>query len=148
MSFIKESSPIMGQDGGRESFQRDTYVKFPDLYSNWKWDVPKSLPTYGHAYSKHGSHITDAKLKARAINDKVQIGRWDNQKDAAKLISEVAKQGPGVYDIELPSNVGGTSFLKTGEKVPADRAIIVVREDNSITSAYPYNSTHPTKPER
>ncbi|CAH1203869.1 hypothetical protein PAECIP111893_02097 [Paenibacillus plantiphilus] len=32
-------------------------------------------------------------------------------------ISEVAKQGPGVYDIELPSNVGGTSFLKTGEKV-------------------------------
>ncbi|OAB35930.1 hypothetical protein PGLA_21105 [Paenibacillus glacialis] len=137
-----------GPGGKKRGDEGTGNVKFPDLYSNWKWDVPKSLPTYGHAYSKHGSHIPDAKLKARAINDKVQIGRWDNQKDAAKLISEVAKQGPGVYDIELPSNVGGTSFLKTGEKVPADRAIIVVREDNSITSAYPYNSSHPTKPER
>ncbi|MCG7376203.1 hypothetical protein MH215_04310 [Paenibacillus sp. ACRSA] len=108
--------------------------------------MQKSLPTYGHAYSKHGSHISDAKLKARAINDKVQIGRWDNQKDAAKLISEVGKKGQGVYDIELPSDVGGTSFLKTGEVIPADRAIIVVREDNSITSTYTYNSGHPTKP--
>jgi len=115
-----------------------------DSYSKWNWGNPKSAPTYGHAYTEYGSHLKPQSLINRASNKGFQIGQWLDQTSVSKFISGVAKNGPGVYDEVLPSNVSGRSFLGDGTELSTDMARIVVGKDGSITTAFPYNSEYPT----
>jgi hypothetical protein len=61
---------------------------------------------------------------------------------AADFIANVAKKGPGVHNIRLPSGMG-RSFLADGTELSTDMARIVVKGDGSIRTAFPFSSAHP-----
>lgn len=48
----------------------------------------------------------------------------------------------GVYDVPLTEGFG-RSFLEDGTELSPDRAIVVVKPDGSVRTAYPYHSAHP-----
>lgn len=114
------------------------------LNPKWKWGNPKSGPTYGHTFDDHGQKVTDRQLADRARGMRHQIGKFLNNQAAAVYLAEVAKKGPGVYDLPLPSHIKGRVFLPNGTELTPDRIKVVIKEDGSIRTAYPYNSGYPT----
>ena len=108
------------------------------------WGNLGSEVTYGNAFSEHGSHhqIKDLMIKAKA--NKQQFGQWINDQQAADFIAEIAqKRGVGTYDVTLPNDLPRRLFLATGIQDRADMARIIVKEDGSVQTAYPFNSHHP-----
>jgi|GEM_PF-2419440 len=110
-----------------------------------KWGNPKSNKTYGHTFLQHGQKKTVEQLKDRARDAKHQIGQWLDDKQAADYLSEIAKGREGILDIVLPDNIAGRSVLPDGTVVDVDKAIVVMKSDGSIKTAYPYNSAYPTQ---
>lgn len=56
------------------------------------------------------------------------------------FLANVAKKGEGVYDVMLPADIKGRSFLPDGTEVTTDMARVIVKPDRSIRTAFPYNS--------
>ena len=109
--------------------------------NNFKWGNPASTPTYGHAFTKHGSKVKSQQLidRARALDH--QVGRWLDDKKAADFLAEIAKKGPGVHEVPLPQGFPAESFLGNGTKLIPDKARVIVRSDGSIKTAYPFDSS-------
>nr|WP_242466809.1 polymorphic toxin-type HINT domain-containing protein [Brevibacillus brevis] len=115
----------------------------------WKWGNSKSGPTYGHTFDEHGQKVTDRQLADRARGMGHQIGKFLDNQSTADFLADVAKEGSGVYDLALPSHIKGRAFLPDGTELTPDRFKVVIKEDGSIKTAYPYNSGYPTsKPKR
>ena len=76
--------------------------------------------------------------RARSLGH--QVGQWLDDQNAADFLAEIAQRGEGVYDVHLPSNVRGRSFLPNGTEVFADMARVVVKADGSIRTAFPFSS--------
>lgn len=79
----------------------------------------------------------------RAKSSGFQIGKWTNDQEAVDFVTDIAKKGPGTYEVKLPNNVKGQAFLPNGTEIPTDMAVIVVRPNGGVTTAYPYNSAYP-----
>ncbi len=118
--------------------------------ANLKWGNPTSKPTYGHTFLDHSQKVKDTKLIDRARTKDLthpasapnQIGAWNNDQAAADLIAEAVRgRKPGeVFDIDIPAAMG-RSFTADGTKLTVDKARIVVGEDGSITTSFPFSST-------
>jgi len=85
---------------------------------------------------------------ARARDGGKQLGQWKDNQIVADFIAEIAqKKGAGTHDVPLPSKHGkhfpAVVYLKTGFKHYADKARIIVKEDGSVETAYPFSSSHP-----
>lgn len=76
--------------------------------------------------------------RARSLNH--QVGQWSNNQNAADFIAGIAKNGPGKYDVLLPSDISGRSFLPNGTEVNVDMARIIVKPNGAVRTAFPYNS--------
>lgn len=115
-----------------------------------RWGNPKSKPTYGHTFLDHGQKVKDEQLIDRArtkdLNEPAtaphQIGAWNNDKTAADIIAEAVRgRKPGdVFDITIPAK-SGRSFTGDSKALTADKARIVIGENGSVTTAYPFSST-------
>ena len=139
--IVVAESGILGDVFYRAQELKDNLISFisPDKL---KWGNPKSTPTYGHTFSEHGEKKTAEQLTDRARSLGNQVGQWSNNQDAADFLADIAKNGEGVYDVDLPSNVEGRSYLPDGTEVTADKAKVVVKSDGSIRTAYPYSSAY------
>ena len=113
-----------------------------------KWGNPKSTPTYGQTIYEHGQRKTPQQLIGRANgkNNKTQVGQWLDDQQAADFLADFAinnTEGPGVYDVELPSEIKGRSFMPDGTELDVNMARIIIDWDGSIKTAFPYNSSYP-----
>ena len=115
------------------------------LNTKLKWGNPKSVPTYGHTFSQHGKKFSTQQLldRARGFENPHQVGQWLDEQQAADFLADVVKNQEGVLDVELPAEIKARSILPDGSEVIPDRAIIVIKPDGSIRTAYPYNSLYP-----
>jgi RHS repeat-associated protein len=109
---------------------------------NLRWGNPASRPTYGHTFLRHGSRLRPSQLIDRARTEGHQIGQWTDELEAANLIADVARRGPGVYDVAIRSGLG-RSFLGDGTQLVADMARVVVRPNGAVSTAFPFSSLHP-----
>nr|WP_305121013.1 RHS repeat-associated core domain-containing protein [Saccharibacillus sp. JS10] len=107
-----------------------------------KWGNPKSTPTYGHTFSDHGQTQSSSQLYNRSRSKGTQQGRWWNDQEAADFITPIAKQGYGIYNVPVPSSMNARTFFGNNRYIDADRAIIAVRADGSVRTAYPFNSNY------
>ncbi|MCG7410891.1 hypothetical protein MH117_26260 [Paenibacillus sp. ACRRX] len=112
--------------------------------NNFKWGNPKSTPTYGHAFSEHGVKKKPNQLIDRAKGKGHQIGQWLDEKSAADFLAGVAKKGPGVYEVSLPSSIKSRGYLPNGTDIKPDMVRVIVKENGGIRSAFPYSSAHPS----
>jgi RHS repeat-associated protein len=108
----------------------------------FKWGNPTSRPTYGHTFSDHTAKLRPEQLTERARGLGHQVGQWSNDKAAADFIANVAKKGPGVHNVQLPSGMG-RSFLADGTELTTDMARVIVKPDGSVRTAFPFSSAHP-----
>lgn len=114
------------------------------LNPKWKWGNPKSTPTYGHTFSEHGAKKKPNQLIDRARGKGHQISQWLDEKSAVDFLAEVAKKGPGVHEVPLPSSIKSKGYLPDGTEIKPDMARVIVKEDGGIRSAFPYSSAHPS----
>ncbi|WP_231517236.1 contractile injection system protein, VgrG/Pvc8 family [Paenibacillus sp. UNCCL52] len=112
--------------------------------NNFKWGNPKSTPTYGHTFSEHGAKKKPNQLIDRARGKGHQISQWIDENSAADFLAEVAKKGPGVHEVPLPSTIKSRGYLPDGTEIKPDMARVIVKEDGGIRSAFPYSSAHPS----
>lgn len=105
---------------------------------------PKSAPTYGHTFSEHGAKKLPNQLIDRARANGHQIGQWLDEKSAANFITDVAKKGSGVHEVQLPSSLKTRGYLPDGTEIKPDMARVVVKENGAVRTAYPYSSAHPS----
>ncbi|WP_249956914.1 RHS repeat-associated core domain-containing protein, partial [Escherichia coli] len=110
--------------------------------SDFKWGNPKSKPTYGHTFSEHGQKMKPNQLIDRARNKGHQVGQYLDDNSAADFIASVAKKGPGVHDVPLPTNIKSRGYLPDGTEVVPDMARVVVKPDGSVRTSFPFNSSH------
>ncbi|ELY2857115.1 hypothetical protein SMC92_004246 [Cronobacter dublinensis] len=82
-------------------------------------------------------------LKDRARSKGHQFGQFLDDDSAADFIASVAKNGPGVHDVQLPENIKGRGYLPDGTKVIPDMARVVVKADGSVRTSVPFSSLHP-----
>ncbi|WP_236347619.1 hypothetical protein [Paenibacillus plantiphilus] len=130
-------------DNGSSSGSRGPEGK-GESANNFKWGNPKSTPTYGHTFSEHGAKKKPNQLIDRARGKGHQISQWLDEKSAADFLAEVAKKGPGVHDVPLPSSIKSRGYLPDGTEIKPDMARVIVKEDGGIRSAFPYSSAHPS----
>ena len=69
-----------------------------------------------------------ATTKTREDNDLAQVAQ---------------KEGPGKHEIPLPSHIRGESYLGDETKFVPDMVRVIVRDDGSIRTAFPYFSGAP-----
>ena len=111
---------------------------------DFKWGNPKSGPTYGHTFIDHTSKLKDSQLIDRARSLKHQVGKWVNDQEAAAFLSNVAKNGPGVYDVPLPDNLKGKVFLPDGTEISPNMVRVVVKPTGGVKTGFPFNDKYPT----
>ncbi|MGM1050422.1 MAG: WXG100 family type VII secretion target [Bacillota bacterium] len=128
--------------GGGRLLKKDEGT--PKVPTNFKWGNPKSAPTYGHTFSEHGAKKKLTQLIDRARGKGHQISQWLDEKSAADFLAEVAKKGPGVHEVTLPSSIRSRGYLPDGTEIKPDMARVIVKEDGGIRSAFPYSSAHPS----
>ena len=110
----------------------------------FKWDNPKSKPTFGHTFIDHGQKKSLTSLKDRARGKGHQVGQFLDDNAAAGVISKAAQNyGPGVHTFPIPDGLTTRVVLPDGTEVIADRIRIVVRPNGALKTAFPYNSNHP-----
>jgi hypothetical protein len=110
-----------------------------------KWDNLKSVPTWGHTFTKHGSKVKDSQLIDRARSVGHQIGAWSDDVAAANFLASVATTlGPGAHKLPMPSGLRGRVFTGDGQAHVPDQVLIVVTEIGSVKTAYPQSSRIPT----
>ena len=110
---------------------------------NFKWGNPKSKPTYGHTFSEHGQKMKPTQLIDRARNKGHQVGQYLDDSAAAEFIGSVAQKGPGVHDVPLPNNIKGRGYLPDGTEIVPDMARVVVKNDGSVRTSFPFISSQP-----
>lgn len=136
LGFVKKVSRALKLADDIKKAQKAAKAKL------FKWGNPKSTPTYGHTFSEHGSKKKPNQLIDRAKALKHQVGQWLDEKSAADFLSKVAKKGPGVHEVPLPSSIRSRSYLPDGKEVKADSARVVVKADGGIKTAFPYNKSY------
>ena len=87
-------------------------------------------------------------MMIKAREQGYQLGQWTDDKKAAEFIAKIAKErGVGVHDVPLPrtalESFPSVVYLSTGMKHYADKERIIVNEDGSVKTAYPFISTYP-----
>lgn len=100
---------------------------------------------------KHSSKIKSQQLIERVQAEQHQVGKWLDNKIAADFLDEVVKNEPDInlpnrdklYYIDLPNGVNGVSYLPDGTELTADKAIVIVKDNGGIRTAYPFNSNYP-----
>ncbi|QXH45336.1 RHS domain-containing protein [Pseudomonas xanthosomatis] len=107
-----------------------------------KWGNPKSRPTYGHTFLDHGQKLKANQLIDRARGKGHQVGQYLDDNAAAGFVADVAKKGPGVHDMPLPSHIKGRGYLPDGTEIVPDMARVVVKPDGSVRTSFPFNSSH------
>jgi hypothetical protein len=111
---------------------------------NYKWGNPKSVPTYGHTFLDHGQKVTLTQLKDRARGLQHQIGQYLDDNHAAKVLADLAQtQQAGVYDVPIPEGLQTRLVLPDGTEIVADSLRIVIKDNGTIRTSYPFNSQHP-----
>lgn len=64
-----------------------------------------------------------------------------DEQGAADFIAQIAKEkGAGVHEVPLPQGLKTRSFLSDGTEIVPDMARIIVKQDGSVRTAFPYNS--------
>ncbi|AYH08029.1 hypothetical protein H4F66_09725 [Pectobacterium parmentieri] len=109
---------------------------------NLKWGNPKSKPTYGHTFSEHGQKVKPNQLIDRARGKGHQVGQYLDDNSSAEFIANIAKKGPGVHDVPLPTNIKSRGYLPDGKEITPDMARVVVKPDGSVRTSFPFNSSH------
>jgi len=125
-----------------------SFLEMMSITVFFDWNNPESKETYGKTFVDHGSHFPIPEMMTKAKNSGHQLGQWQDNQIAADFIAEIAQEkGAGVYDVTLPSSATESFpaivYLATGFKHQADKARIIVKEDGSIDTAYPFSSKHP-----
>lgn len=98
---------------------------------------------YGHTFSERGQRQMPTQLIDRARNLGNQVGQWLDGQKAADFLAGFGKKGAGAYDVQLPLNVGGCSFLPNGTEIIADMVRVIVKPNGSIRTAFPFSSLYP-----
>lgn len=118
---------------------------------NKKWDTPKSVITFGHAFIKHSQNKTRDQIADRAASLGHQVGQFLDDKKAAKVLAQFIQEKsplPGVHSIPIPNDLKARVILPDrATEVHADSILIVIDRDGQPTSSYPYNSKYPTQNE-
>ncbi|ADO71749.1 hypothetical protein [Stigmatella aurantiaca] len=135
---LPATAVAMGSDGGSGERASAAFGGPEEL----KWGNPLSRPAYGHTFLDHTSKPSSTRLADKARSLGHQIGQWTDDQAAAAFIANVAKRGPGVHDVPLPTGLG-RSFLADGSELATDMARVVVKSNGAVRTAFPYNSAHP-----
>ena len=119
---------------------------FLERFFNWK--NPECETTYGTTFTEHGSHHEVVAMMIKAREQGRQLGQWTDDKKVAEFIAKIAKEkGVGVHDVPLPRTAlegfPSVVYLSTGMKDCADKVRVIVNEDGSVKTAYPFSSVHP-----
>ena len=83
-----------------------------------------------------------SQLIDRARNKGHQVGQYLDDNSAADFIASIAKKGPGVHDVPLPTSIKSRGYLPDGKEIVPDMARIVVKPDGSVRTSFPFNSLH------
>jgi RHS repeat-associated protein len=118
-------------------------TKAPKAPQGPKWENPKSRPTFGHTFELHSAKLKPNQLADRAKAKGHQVSQWTDDVAAAKLIADVAKQqGEGIHNVNIQAGMG-RSFLGDATELTTDMARVVVKQDGTVRTAFPYNSSYP-----
>jgi len=136
------SSDPIGLWGGLDPFQ---YSLNPILCADplglapLKWDNPKSEPTFGHTFKKHGK----GKKKTQSLIDTARAkntpqGQWASDEEAAKVLADKRScASGGVVDVDIPPGLGNV-IMPDGTIVPTTKARLVPDpETGGYVSAFP-----------
>ena len=116
----------------------------PNARTDLRWGNPRSRPTFGHTFSQHGQRVRPSQLQDRARGLGHQVGGFTDDAAAAQRIADVARnRGPGVHDVPL-DGVGARGYLPDGTAVQPDMMRVVVKDDGSVRTAFPFDSAHGT----
>jgi hypothetical protein len=110
------------------------------------WGNPKSYPTYGHTFSDHGQKVKLAQLIDRARGLNHQNGQFLNDNDAARILGDLVQSHqlqPGVHDLPIPADLKTRVVLPDGTEIKADSLRIIIKQDGTIRTSFPMNSTFP-----
>lgn len=109
-----------------------------------KWGNPKSTPTYGHTFLQHGEGVRLSELIDRARGLGHQNGQFLDDYEAARILGDLAQaRGPGVYEIPIPEGLETRVVLPDGTEVEADFLRLVIKNDSSIRTSFPFSSNYP-----
>ncbi|AUX27735.1 uncharacterized protein SOCEGT47_083330 [Sorangium cellulosum] len=90
-----------------------------------KWGNPKSVPTYGHSFERHGAGAKNtARLTGRAAGTKEPQGQWLDNDAAAAFLAEQRSSIAEVKVVEIPKGLGQV-VRSDGAIVPATKAVLV-----------------------
>ena len=98
---------------------------------------PKSVPTWGHTFSRHGqgAKVTRS-LTGRAANTGEAQGQWLNDEAAAEWLASQRPYIQGASSVSLPSGMGQV-ILPNGTVVPAAHVTLVPNHSGGFISAFP-----------
>lgn len=138
-----------GGPGGAVVQKKDAVQMAGEEGSTLKWGNPKSVPTYGHTFLRHGQKVKQDSMQERAraadtkkgVTNQCQIGAWNDDQGAADFLATAVKgHAPGEVFETSAGGGGGRSFLADGTRLTPDKARVVMRADGSIKTAYPFAS--------
>ncbi|MGK4009229.1 RHS repeat-associated core domain-containing protein [Sorangium sp. So ce1036] len=102
-----------------------------------KWGNPKSVPTYGHSFERHGAGAKNtARLTGRAAGTKEPQGQWLDNDAAATFLAEQRSSIAEVKAVEIPKGLGQV-VRSDGAIVPATKAVLVPAPNGGYKTAYP-----------
>ena len=114
------------------------------IIHTFDWNNPECETTYGTTFTNHGSHHEVIAMMIKSQKKGRQLGQWTDDKKAAEFIEKIVKErGVGVHDVLLPRTAlegfPSVVYLSAGMKHYADKARIIVNEDGSVKTAYPFS---------
>lgn len=118
-------------DIAEETSKADNWLVGKNGDVNWK-----SKPNFGHTFETYGAGKKNTKsLMDRARGKNQEQGQWLDNEKVAELLNSNGKVDK-VIKIDIPEGFGQV-ITKTGEIIPANRAIIVPSPKGKIKTAYP-----------
>jgi len=103
-----------------------------------KWDNPKSEPTFGHTFKKHGqSKKKTQSLKDTARSKNTPQGQWTDDNAAAALLASKRSCLTSPQDITIPPGLGNV-ILPDGTIAPTTKARLIPNADTGgYVTAFP-----------